>query len=123
MVQASAKIWVDGNLVPWEEATVHVTAHALHYGSSVFEGIRAYKTDQGPAIFALGPHVDRFFNSAKVFRMDLPYTREEITQAIVDTVLVNEHQACYIRPLALRGVGTLALNPLSCPIQVIILTQ
>lgn len=123
MVQATAQIWFDGKLIPWEQATVHVATHALHYGSSVFEGIRAYETDAGPAIFALGPHVDRFFNSAKVFRMDLPYSREEITQAIMDTVLANGHRACYIRPLALRGVGTLALNPLACPIQVIILTQ
>jgi branched-chain amino acid aminotransferase len=122
-MQTSEKIWMDGELIPWEQATVHVATHALHYGSSVFEGIRAYATEKGPAIFCLDPHVDRLFNSAKVYRMELPYTREEIVRAISDTIKVNGHQACYIRPLAFRGVNTLGVNPQTCPVQVVIITM
>jgi branched-chain amino acid aminotransferase len=119
---AAEKIWFDGELVPWDQATVHVATHALHYGSSVFEGIRAYETVNGPAIFRLDPHVDRLFNSAKIFRMDIPYTKEELKQAIVETIKVNGHQACYIRPLVFRGYDSLGLNPLPCPVQVVIIT-
>ena len=122
-MKQSEKIWMDGQLIPWDQATVHVGAHALHYGSSVFEGIRAYETNNGPAIFCLAAHLARLFHSARIYRMELPYSQAEVQQAIMDTVKANGHRACYIRPLALRGVGTLALNPLSCPIQVIILTQ
>jgi len=120
--EKSDQIWMDGQLVPWAQATVHVAAHALHYGSSVFEGIRAYEIDQNPAIFCLDPHIDRLFNSAKIFRMEVPYSKEEIKQAIVDTVRANRHKACYIRPLMLRGCGGLGVNPSACPVQVAILT-
>jgi branched-chain amino acid aminotransferase len=122
-MQESEQIWMDGQLIPWEQATVHVTAHALHYGSSVFEGIRAYGTGNGPAIFCLSRHLDRLFNSAKVYRMEIPYTRKEIEKAIVDTVLANGHAACYIRPLVFRGCGDLGVNPLKCPVQVVIITM
>jgi len=122
-IEKSQKIWFDGELIPWDEATVHVSAHVLHYGSSVFEGIRAYATEQGPAVFCLGPHVERLFNSAKIYRMEVPYTREEIDQAILETVRVNGHKSCYIRPLVFRGVGSLGVNPLDCPVQVLILTM
>jgi len=122
-MQTSDRIWMDGKLIPWEQATVHVATHALHYGSSVFEGIRAYATEDGPAIFCLDPHVDRLFNSAKVYRMELPYTKEEIVRAISDTIKVNGHKACYIRPLAFRGVNTLGVNPQTCPVQVVIITM
>jgi branched-chain amino acid aminotransferase len=115
-------IWFDGRLVPWDQAQVHVSIHALHYGSSVFEGIRAYETASGPAVFCLDPHVDRLFNSAKVYRMEIPYTKEEIKQAIVDTIKANRHSACYIRPLVFRGFDTLSVNPLTCPVQVAIIT-
>ena len=121
-IQAADKIWFDGQLVPWDRANVHVAAHALHYGSSVFEGIRAYDVGDGPAIFCLEPHVDRLFTSARVYRMEIPYSKEEIRQAVVDTIRANGHKACYIRPLAFRGVGGLALNPQACPVQVAILT-
>jgi branched-chain amino acid aminotransferase len=121
-IQAADKIWFDGQLIPWDQANVHVAAHALHYGSSVFEGIRAYEVGDGPAIFCLEPHVDRLFNSARIYRMELPYSKEEIRQAIVDTIRANGHKACYIRPLAFRGVGGLGLNPQACPVQVAILT-
>jgi len=115
-------IWFDGRLVPWDQAQVHVSVHALHYGSSVFEGIRAYETASGPAVFCLGPHVDRLFNSAKVYRMEIPYTKEEIKQAIVDTITANRHSACYIRPLVFRGFDTFSINPRACPVQVAIIT-
>jgi branched-chain amino acid aminotransferase len=121
-MQASDKIWFNGQLIPWDQATVHVAAHALHYGSSVFEGIRAYDTGNSPSIFCLEPHVDRLFNSAKIYRMEIPYTKEEIKRAIVDTVAANRHQACYIRPLLFRGFGSFSLNPLTCPVEVVILT-
>jgi branched-chain amino acid aminotransferase len=116
-------IWFNGQLVPWNEAQVHVAAHVLHYGSSVFEGIRAYATDDGPAVFCLDPHVDRLFRSAKVYRMEIPYTKEEISQAITDTVKANGHGACYIRPLVFRGFDGLGIDPRSCPVEVTIITM
>jgi branched-chain amino acid aminotransferase len=115
-------IWFDGQLIPWDEAQVHVAAHVLHYGSSVFEGIRAYDTGDGPAIFCLEPHVDRFFNSAKVYRMEIPYAKEDIQQAIVDTVKANQHTSCYIRPLVFRGFDSFSVNPQTCPVQVAVIT-
>ncbi|MFO7742811.1 MAG: branched-chain amino acid transaminase [Anaerolineae bacterium] len=118
----SEVIWFNGELVPWEQARIHVAAHVLHYGSSVFEGLRAYATGSGPAVFCLDPHVHRLFNSAKVYRMDIPYTEEEVRQAILDTVRANGHDACYIRPLVHRGVGTLGIDPRPCPVEVAVLT-
>jgi branched-chain amino acid aminotransferase len=121
-ISKTEHVWFNGRLVPWDQAQVHVAAHVLHYGSSVFEGIRAYETDNGPAIFCLGPHVDRLFNSAKVYRMEIPYTKEGIKQAIVDTVTANKHKACYIRPLVFRGFDSFSLDPRKCPVEVAILT-
>lgn len=114
------KIWMDGKLVNWNDATVHVLTHALHYGSGVFEGIRAYKTEQGTAVFRLKDHVDRLFDSAKILRMDIPYSKEEITKAIKETIKVNKLDSCYIRPLVYRGFKKLGLNPFTCPVQVMI---
>src|SRR6056297_300717 len=114
------KIWMDGELVNWNDATVHVLTHALHYGSGVFEGIRAYKTEQGTAVFRLKDHVDRLFNSAKILRMDIPYTKEEITKAIKETIKVNKLDSCYIRPLVYRGFKKLGLNPFTCPVKVMV---
>jgi branched-chain amino acid aminotransferase len=121
-LQAADKIWFNGELVPWDEATVHVGSHVLHYGSSIFEGIRAYETKDGPAIFCLDAHVERMFNSAKVYRMEIPYSREQINAAIVETVAANKHQSCYIRPLVFRGYNSLGVNPLACPVEVVIMT-
>jgi branched-chain amino acid aminotransferase len=115
-------IWFNGEFVPWDEAKVHVLSHVLHYGSSVFEGIRAYKTPSGTAILGLKPHVDRLFFSAKVIRMEIPFGREEIAEAIKATVWRNKHQACYIRPLVFRGYDTLGVYPLNCPVETIIAT-
>ncbi len=118
----SKYIWMDGQLVPWDRATVHVGAHALHYGSSIFEGIRAYETAGGPAIFCLDAHLDRLFNSAKIYRMEIPYSKAEMRQAIIETVRANEHRSCYIRPLVFRGVGGFSLDPRTCPVRVVVMT-
>jgi len=105
----SGKIWFNGKFVDWEEANIHVLSHVVHYGSSVFEGIRCYNTKQGPAIFRLKEHVDRLYNSARIYRMDIPYSQEEFLKAIVDTVQINRLKACYIRPVVFRGYGELGV--------------
>lgn len=116
-------IWMNGQLIPWESATVHVMTHALHYGSSVFEGVRAYATPSGPAVFRLQPHTRRLFHSAKIARIDLPYTEDQINQAVLDTVAANGHEACYIRPLVFRGAGKLGVEGRQNPTEVIIMTM
>jgi branched-chain amino acid aminotransferase len=113
-------IWKNGELVDFEKATVHVLTHALHYGSGVFEGIRCYHTRQGSAIFRLPEHLSRLDNSAKVYRMELPYSTAQLRDAIVETVLGNGFESCYIRPLVFRGFGTLGVNPLRSPVEVVI---
>jgi branched-chain amino acid aminotransferase len=115
-------IWKNGEFIKWQDATVHVTAHALHYGSSVFEGIRAYATPDGPAVFRLQPHTRRLVNGCKIARIDLPYTAEELDEAIIEIVRRNAHEACYIRPLAFRGAGGLGLEGRKSPTEVIVLT-
>jgi len=117
-LQTVEKIWMDGELVDWADAKVHVLTHALHYGSGVFEGIRAYETDRGAAVFRLGEHIDRLFRSAKIYMIDIPFTREQLIQATVDTIRVNEVPSCYIRPLVYLGYGEMGLNPLPCPVNV-----
>ncbi len=119
-IQPTPWIWHNGKLVPWEEARVHVMTHALHYGSSVFEGIRAYGTPRGPAVLGLEPHVRRLLASCKIYRLAVPYSSAEIARAILETVRANGLQDCYIRPLVFRGVGTLALDGRQCPTEVII---
>jgi branched-chain amino acid aminotransferase len=116
-------IWHNGKFLKWEDATVHVTAHALHYGSSVFEGVRAYATPEGPAVFRLQPHTRRLFNSSKISRMALNYTEDEINEAILEVIRRNGHEACYIRPLVMRGAGALGLEGRKNPIDVFILTM
>jgi branched-chain amino acid aminotransferase len=122
-MQTAEKIWFNGEFVPWDQATVHVATHALHYGSSVFEGIRTYQTQNGPQVFCLDQHIQRMFNSCKVYRMEIPYTKTQIKEAILKTVKANEHAACYIRPLAFRGYHALGVNPTACPVQVAIITM
>ena len=116
----ASKIWFDGNMVDWKDANIHVLSHVVHYGTGVFEGIRAYKNDNGIAVFRLKEHVQRLFDSAKIYKIDIPYTQEEIEEAIVETVRVNEVQGCYIRPIVFRGYGELGVNPLNCPVNVVI---
>ncbi|MGP3668058.1 MAG: branched-chain amino acid transaminase [Candidatus Bathyarchaeota archaeon] len=115
-------IWFNGKFVKWNEAKVHVLTHTLHYGSGVFEGIRCYKTPKGPAIFRLRDHVERLFRSAEVFKIKIPYTLNELSKAIVETVKVNNLDECYIRPIVFRGYGEMGLNPLNSPVEVAIAT-
>ncbi|MDH7487368.1 MAG: branched-chain amino acid transaminase [Anaerolineae bacterium] len=122
LLQKSESIWLDGRPVPWDEATVHVAAHALHYGSSVFEGIRAYELPDGPAVFCLEEHLDRLWASCKVYRLEVPYTRQEVRQAILETIRANGHRACYIRPIVFRGWGTFNVDGRSCPTHLSIIT-
>ncbi len=117
-IQKVDKIWMDGELVPWDEARVHILTHSLHYGSGVFEGIRAYATSQGPAVFRLTDHIHRLFNSAKVYLIDIPFTPAELIEAVKETVRANNLEACYIRPLVYLGYGEMGLNPLPCPTNV-----
>lgn len=115
------KVWHNGKLIPWGEATIHVSAHVVHYASSLFEGIRCYDTPQGPAIFRLKEHTDRLVNSAKIYRMELPFTREQLSQAMVELVRVNNVKHCYLRPVVFRGEGEMGVNPLKNPIEIYIL--
>ena len=116
-------IWMNGKLVPWNEAKVHVLTHAFHYASGVFEGIRAYKTEKlGTAVFRLDEHVERLINSAKIYRMELQFSHEEIKKAIIETIRANEHEACYIRPIVYRGYHSLGVNPFECPVEIAIAT-
>ena len=116
------KIWKDGALVDWADANVHVLSHAVHYGSGVFEGIRAYATERGPAVWHLDEHLKRLFRSAKLYHMEIPYSVEAITDAVRDVIRANGLDACYIRPIVLRGYGEMGVNPLNAPINVFIAT-
>ena len=117
-IEKTSKIWMDGELVDWDKATIHVLTHTLHYGSGVFEGIRAYPTDRGPAVFRLTDHIARLHESASLLMMDIPYSVEELVEATKETVRANEIESCYIRPIAFLGYGEMGLNPLPCPVQV-----
>jgi branched-chain amino acid aminotransferase len=117
-LQKVDKIWMDGKLVNWDDANVHILTHTLHYGTGVFEGIRCYATSQGGAVFRLTDHIQRLFNSAKIFMMDIPYTVEQLVEATKETVRANNIDECYIRPIAYLGYGEMGLNPLPCPVNV-----
>src|SRR5512133_1656377 len=105
MLTPTEKIWHNGRLIPWNDATIHVLSHVVNYGSSVFEGIRCYSTPSGPAIFRLLEHVRRMEDSAKIYRMASGYTIPQLAEAIVELVRVNRLEACYIRPIVMRGYG------------------
>jgi len=111
-------IWMNGEFVPWENAKVHVLTHGLHYGTGVFEGIRCYDTEIGPAVFRHAEHIDRLFKSAELFYMPMPFEREELRQATLELVGRNGLRSCYIRPIAMRGYGTMGLFPLDAPVDV-----
>ncbi len=112
------KIWMNGELVDWRDATVHVLTHALHYGSSVFEGIRAYETDQGPAVFRLEDHLARLERSAAMYYMPIPFSRDQLRAGVHEVIAANGLSSCYIRPLVWRGYGTMGLYPLDSPVDV-----
>lgn len=114
------KIWMDGELVDWKEAKVHLLSHSLHYGSGVFEGIRAYETPRGPAVFRLTDHLKRLFRSAAIYRMPIPYSLEELAEATKVVIRANGLKSCYIRPIAFRGYGEMGLHPLGAPVNVAI---
>lgn len=116
----SKKIWMNGKLVNFEDAKIHVLSHVVHYGSSVFEGDRCYKTPNGPQVFRLMDHVERLFNSAKIYRMEINFKKEEIFNACIETIKANELEDCYIRPVAYRGFHSLGVDPGKCPIDVAI---
>ncbi len=120
-VTPTDKIWMDGELVDWADATTHVLTHTMHYGSGVFEGIRAYPTARGVAVFRLRDHIERLFMSAKVFMIDIPFSVDDITDAARTVVRVNGlDDGCYIRPLVYLGYGEMGLNPIPCPVNVAI---
>ena len=114
------KIWMNGKLVNWDDAKIHVLSHVVHYGSSVFEGLRCYKTKRGPAVFRLHDHTRRLLNSMKIYRMESPYTAEQIDEATLSVIAVNRLDECYIRPIAYRGYRELGVNPTTCPVEMAI---
>ncbi len=119
-IEQVEKIWMNGKLVDWDDAKVHVLTHALHYGSGVFEGIRAYETHRGAAVFRLTDHTKRMINSAKIYSMDIPYELDELVDATKEVVRVNGLKSCYIRPIVFRGYGQMGLFPLEVPVDVVI---
>ena len=121
-IQNYEKVWHNGKFIPWEEATVHVASHVISYASCLFEGIRCYETPPGPAIFRLKEHTERLLDSCKIYRIELPYSSDQLQQAMVELVRVNKAKHCYIRPLVLRGYGEVGVNPLHNPVEVYLLT-
>jgi len=119
-VEKAEKIWFDGKFVDWDDAKIHVLSHVVHYGTSLFEGMRCYNTSRGPAVFRLGRHVERMFDSCKIYRIEIPYSREQISDAVLETIRVNNLEECYIRPIVFRGYDSLGVNPFTCPVQVVI---
>jgi branched-chain amino acid aminotransferase len=119
-LQTTANIWHNGQLIPWDKANIHVMSHVIHYGSSVFEGIRCYTQPNGAGVFRLQEHMARLIDSAKIYRMPLPYTAEQLSTAVVDVIEANGVAPCYIRPIAFRGYGEIGVNPLKSPVEVYI---
>src|SRR5580658_10077383 len=119
-LETTANIWHNGQLIPWEKAQIHVMSHVIHYGSSVFEGIRCYAQDGGAGVFRLPEHMQRLIHSAKIYRMPLPYTLEQLNEAVVEVIEANGVVPCYIRPIAFRGYGEIGVNPLKSPVEVYI---
>jgi branched-chain amino acid aminotransferase len=114
-------IWMNGKLVPWDDAKIHVGSHVIHYGSAVFEGVRCYSTPEGPAVFRLDAHTERLFDSAKIYRMDIPIGQDEFNLAVLETISANKLEACYIRPIVYRGYGQLGVNPFPCPVDMAVM--
>ena len=120
-ITPSASIWMDGELVPWDQANIHVLSHSLHYGSGVFEGIRAYPTSRGVAVFRLTDHIERLFNSAKILMIETPWNVGDLVDASKAVVRENGlTDGCYVRPIIYLGYGEMGLNPLPCPVNVAI---
>lgn len=118
----SEKIWMNGELIDWNDAKIHILSHVVHYGSSTFEGIRCYETAKGPAVLFLDEHIKRLYDSSKIYRIEIPYSMDEMRAAVLDTIRANGHRSCYIRPLVYRGQGALGVNPHLAAIEVAIAT-
>ena len=119
-IQKTENIWHNGKLIAWDDATIHVMSHVVHYGSAVFEGVRCYKLPSGPAIFRAEEHMQRLLDSGKIYRMEIPYSRQQLIDATAEVIRVNGAWPCYIRPIAFRGYGEIGVNPLATPIEVYI---
>ena len=117
----TGKVWMNGKLIDWADANIHIASHVVHYGSAVFEGARCYKTPKGSVFFRLGAHMRRLYDSARIYRLDYDLDCETLTRGVIDTVIANGMEACYIRPLIYRGYHTLGVNPLPCPVEAAIL--
>lgn len=117
----TGKIWMNGTFVDWKDANIHIASHVVHYGSGVFEGARCYKTVNGPAIFRLEPHMQRLIESARIYRMDPGYTRQQLSDAVIETIRANNFDHCYIRPLIFRGYDSLGVYPMNCPVNTAII--
>lgn len=115
-------VWMNGKMVPWENANIHIGSHVIHYGSAVFEGIRCYKTPMGPRIFRFEDHIRRLEDSARIYRMEIPYSHQELIAACLESIRANEFDECYIRPVVYRGMGGLGVNPLKNQVDVAIMT-
>uniref|UniRef100_A0A7V0Z3W0 Branched-chain-amino-acid aminotransferase n=1 Tax=candidate division WOR-3 bacterium TaxID=2052148 RepID=A0A7V0Z3W0_UNCW3 len=118
----SEYIWMDGNFVKWDDAKIHILSHVIHYGTGVFEGLRCYDTPKGSVIFRLKEHTDRLFNSAKIYRMEIPFPKEQINNAVIELIKKNGLKSAYIRPIAYRGYNELGVNPFPCPVCIAIAT-
>ncbi len=116
----TGKIWFNGEFVDWKDAKIHVLSHVVHYGSDVFEGLRCYDTENGPAVFRLKDHMKRLENSGKIYRMEIPYSVDQMCEAVKDTINMNNIKSCYIRPIVFRGYKELGVYPLNCPLDVVI---
>jgi branched-chain amino acid aminotransferase len=114
-------VWMNGQVIPWANATTHVSAHALHYGSGVFEGMRCYETDEGPAVFRLDAHLDRLYASARAYAIEIPYSQKELTEGVCEIIRRNGFTSCYLRPICYLGSGSLSLHPNGCPVEVVVL--
>ncbi len=119
-IAAVEKVWMNGELVAWEDAKIHVLSHALHYGTGVFEGVRCYETARGPAVFRLRDHLARMERSARIFMMEVPYSIDELVDAARELIVVNDLRSCYVRPIAYRGYGEIGVNPAGNPVDVCI---
>ncbi|OFV93538.1 MAG: branched chain amino acid aminotransferase [Acidobacteria bacterium RIFCSPLOWO2_12_FULL_54_10] len=117
-IKKSDKIWKNGSLIPWDDANIHVLSHVVNYGSAVFEGIRCYEVPAGPALFRAGEHMQRLMNSAKIYRMNIPFTRDQLVTAATELVHENRMKHCYVRPIALRGYGEMGVNSKNTPVEV-----
>src|SRR5215472_3887451 len=119
-INACENIWCNGNLIPWDDAKLHVMSHVINYGSAVFEGLRCYQTPKGPAVFRLPDHMQRLLDSAKVYRMEVDYSLDDLVRATVELIAANKVSPCYVRPIILRGYGTVGVDPTGSPIDVYI---